>query len=150
MKLAEIYEILNEPRKALELVFQGRQCIISMDYAAERLSSVMDSRRRRPRQGNVEDGTEDTNMTSLFEEKARAKGKSTSMKANKLNVAQLKELEAQKEKEVAQGFRRVQELWQRMLSGDEEAEREWLVEAEKLVESFRETRNLFQTSRVSP
>ncbi|EPS96052.1 hypothetical protein FOMPIDRAFT_1151328 [Fomitopsis schrenkii] len=130
MKLAEIYEILNEPRKALELVFQ-----------------VMDSRRRRPRQGNVEDGTEDTNMTSLFEEKARAKGKSTSMKANKLNVAQLKELEAQKEKEVAQGFRRVQELWQRMLSGDEEAEREWLVEAEKLVESFRETRNLFQTSR---
>ena len=92
---------------------------------------------------------EEANKTSLFEEKARAKGKSASVKANKLNVAQLKELEAQKEKEVAQGFRRVQELWPRMLSGDEEAEREWLVEAEKLIESFRETRNLFQTSRVS-
>ena len=109
----------------------------------------MDSRRRRPRQGNAEEDVEEANKTSLFEEKARAKGKSASVKANKLNVAQLKELEAQKEKEVAQGFRRVQELWPRMLSGDEEAEREWLVEAEKLIESFRETRNLFQTSRVS-
>lgn len=120
-----------------------------MDDATERVSSVMDSRRRRPRQGNVEDGTEDPNTTSLFEEKARAKGRSASMKANKLNAAQLKELEAQKEKEVSQGFHRVQQLWPRMLSGEEEAEREWLVEAEKLVESFRETRNLFQTSRVS-
>ena len=109
----------------------------------------MDSRRRRPRQGNAEDGTEDTNKTSLFEEKARVKGKSVSVKANKLSVAQLRELEAQKEKEAVQGFRRIQELWPRMLSGDEEAEREWLVEAEKLIESFRETRNLFQTSRVS-
>lgn len=36
-----------------------------------------------------------------------------------------------------------------MLAGEEEAEREWLMEAEKLVESFRETRPLFLTSRVS-
>ena len=28
-------------------------------------------------------------------------------------------------------------------------EREWLIEAERLVEAFRETRNLFLTSRVS-
>ncbi|KAH9921621.1 TPR-like protein [Fomitopsis serialis] len=129
MKLAEIYEILNEPRKALELVFQ-----------------VMDSRRRRPRQGTA-DGTDDANTTSLFEEKARVKGKLASAKANKLSAAQLRELEVQKEREVTQGFRRVKELWPRMLAGEEEAEREWLVEAEKLIESFRETRNLFQTSR---
>ncbi|TFY64254.1 hypothetical protein EVJ58_g2743 [Rhodofomes roseus] len=130
MKLAEIYEILNEPRKALELVFQ-----------------VMDSRRRRPRQGTADDGTEDANTTSLFEERARFKGKSAAAKANKLSAAQLRELEAQKEREVDQSFRRVKELWPRMLAGEEEAEREWLVEAEKLIESFRETRNLFQTSR---
>jgi len=36
-----------------------------------------------------------------------------------------------------------------MLAGDPEAEKEWLVESERLVETFRETRNLFLTSRVS-
>jgi general transcription factor 3C polypeptide 3 (transcription factor C subunit 4) len=35
-----------------------------------------------------------------------------------------------------------------MLIGDGEAEKNWLNEAEKLVETFRETRNLFLTSRV--
>ncbi len=34
-----------------------------------------------------------------------------------------------------------------MLANEAEATREWLVEAEKLVESFRETRALFLTSR---
>jgi hypothetical protein len=33
--------------------------------------------------------------------------------------------------------------------GQELAEREWILEAEKLVDMFRETRNLFRTSRVS-
>lgn len=109
----------------------------------------MDSRKRRPRQGTADDGSENSNITSLFEEKARAKGKLSGAKANKLSAAQLRELEGQKEREVMQWFRRVKELWPRMLCGEEEAEREWLVEAEKLIESFRETRNLFQTSRVS-
>ena len=49
----------------------------------------------------------------------------------------------------AQGWHRVQDLWPRMLADEAEAVREWLVEAEKLVESFRETRALFLTSRVS-
>ena len=45
-------------------------------------------------------------------------------------------------------------LWSGMLASmhEEEAtqeEREWLIEAERLVETFRETRNLFLTSRVS-
>ena len=43
----------------------------------------------------------------------------------------------------------MQELWPGMLAGDFEAEKEWLIESEKLVETFRETRNLFLTSRVS-
>jgi general transcription factor 3C polypeptide 3 (transcription factor C subunit 4) len=68
-------------------------------------------------------------------------------------------LEAAKEKEVVRGYKRVCELWGRMLKGvggsldqeaeDQEAVREWMVEAEKMVETFRETRNLFLTSRVS-
>jgi len=35
-----------------------------------------------------------------------------------------------------------------MLAGEEGPEREWMLEAEKLVDMFRETRNLFLTSRV--
>ncbi|KAH9944859.1 TPR-like protein [Amylocystis lapponica] len=128
MKLAEIYEILNEPRKALDLVMQ-----------------VIDSRKRHPREATVDDESAEPGTMSLFEEKARTKGKAA--KANRLPTAQLRELEAQKERDVVQGFHRVRELWVRMLADEEDAVREWIVEAEKLVESFRETRNLFLTSR---
>ncbi|KAI0372638.1 TPR-like protein [Pilatotrama ljubarskyi] len=136
MKLAEIYEILNEPRKALDLVMQ-----------------VIESRKRRAahREGTTDSGTGEPGSASLFEEgKVRGvKPKGTPAKANpnKLTLAQLRELEAQKEREAVQSWRRVQELWPRMLADDQEAAREWLVEAEKLVESFRETRALFLTSR---
>lgn len=93
----------------------------------------------------------DPTSSSLFEEgKVKGgKGKGSTTKPNKLTFAQLRELEAQKEREAAQGWHRVQELWPRMLANEEDAVREWLVEAEKLVESFRETRALFLTSRVS-
>ncbi|CDO69335.1 hypothetical protein BN946_scf184746.g16 [Trametes cinnabarina] len=135
MKLAEIYEILNEPRKALDLVLQ-----------------VIDSRKRRAhREGTTDATAGDPGSASLFEEsKVRgAKAKSTPAKGNqnRLTVAQLRELEAQKEREAVQSWHRVQELWPRMLASEDEAMREWLVEAEKLVESFRETRALFLTSR---
>ena len=45
-------------------------------------------------------------------------------------------------------------LWASMMRGDEEDEREWMVEAKivdgrrGIVDIFRETRNLFLTSRV--
>ena len=58
-------------------------------------------------------------------------------------------MEAKKEKEAAQSYRRVKDLWARMLNGEEEADREWMHEAESLVESFRETRALFLSTRVS-
>ncbi|KAG5653250.1 hypothetical protein H0H81_001507 [Sphagnurus paluster] len=132
MKLAEIYEILNEPRKALELVYE-----------------VIDSRKKRPKEAgtaqNIDSGTA---STSLFEE--RAKSKALGKNQGRLTHAQLRELEAEKEKEVLRGYKRVQELWAGMLEHEEDAEREWLVEAEKLVETFRETRNLFLTTRTNP
>lgn len=84
----------------------------------------------------------------MFEEKAQPKAK-TQARTPRLTHAQLKELEAQKEREVTRGYQRVQELWSGMLAGEVEAEKEWLIETEKLVETFRETRNLFLTSRVS-
>ena len=36
-----------------------------------------------------------------------------------------------------------------MKTGDEVAVKEWLLEAEKLIENFRETRRLFLSARVS-
>ncbi|KAG6863908.1 hypothetical protein C0991_002154, partial [Blastosporella zonata] len=57
MKLAEIYEIMNEPRKALELVYE-----------------VIDSRKKRPKEATTSQTPAAT--TSLFEEKA-AKAKAT-------------------------------------------------------------------------
>jgi hypothetical protein len=65
-----------------------------------------------------------------------------------LTPAQLRELEVEKEKEVMKGYRRLKEIWSGMLAGEKDLEREWLVEAEKLIDMFRETRNLFVTSRV--
>ena len=61
---------------------------------------------------------------------------------------QLRELEAEKEKEVMKGYRRLKEIWPGILAGEMNSESEWLVEAEKLIDMFRETRNLFVTSRV--
>ncbi|KAF9450761.1 TPR-like protein, partial [Macrolepiota fuliginosa MF-IS2] len=134
MKLAEIYEIMNEPRKALELVYE-----------------VIDSRKRRGR-GDAANQMEDQSnigSTSLFEERAQPKVK-IQPRAPRLTHAQLRELESQKEKEVTRGYKRLQELWPDMLNGEPEAGREWLAEAERLVETFRETRNLFLTSRTHP
>ncbi|KAG6915765.1 hypothetical protein DXG01_009970 [Tephrocybe rancida] len=132
MKLAEIYEILNEPRKALELVYE-----------------VIDSRKKRPKEASASQNT-DSNAatTSLFEEKA-AKSKATRTQG-RLSHAQLRELEAEKEKEVVRGYKIVTEQWTGMLAREEEAERLWFMEAEKLVETFRETRNLFLTTRTNP
>ncbi|KAF9011799.1 hypothetical protein BDQ17DRAFT_1420213 [Cyathus striatus] len=137
MKLAEIYEITNEPRKALELVYE-----------------VIDSRKKRAKsQGDAsahgDAAGHSGTMSSLFAEE-RTKSKAAIRAQNRLTHAQLRELEAEREAEVMRGYKRVKELWKGMLEGNEIQEREWLVEAEKLVETFRETRNLFLTSRNHP
>lgn len=86
---------------------------------------------------------------SLFEEKPRT-GKEKPSKAprpDKLTLAQLRKMEQEKEQEAVMAFTRVKDLWARMLAGDEEADREWMQQAETLIEAFRETRALFLTSR---
>ncbi|KAJ7116658.1 hypothetical protein C8R44DRAFT_212104 [Mycena epipterygia] len=134
MKLAEVYEILNEPRKALELVYE-----------------VIDSRRRRGKDSNASLGKEPTpTVPPIIQDKVvkprvRAPSK---ISQNRLSNAELREMEAQKEKEVVDGYRRLKQLWSRMLEGDGEPRQAWLLEAEKLTDTFRETRRLFSTSRT--
>jgi general transcription factor 3C polypeptide 3 (transcription factor C subunit 4) len=114
---------------------------------------VIDSRKRRPKDAVVSGNSADMATSSLFEE-STAKKKTKVSKAGRLTLPQLHELERKKEVEVKRGFKLLFELWPRMLlprgsDGQELSEREWLLEAEKLVDMFRETRNLFRTSRVS-
>lgn len=114
---------------------------------------MIDSRKRRPKDTVVSANPADMPSSSLFEESS-AKRKSKVTKAGRLTLPQLHELERKKEVEVKRGFKILFEIWPRMLlsrgsDGQELAEREWLLEAEKLVDMFRETRNLFRTSRVS-
>lgn len=147
MKLAEIYELMNEPKKALELVYEGSYTNCPSNHHFLIRTLVIDSRKRRLKEVSASQPTESTAAsTSLFEEKAaKVKGAKA---PSRLTHAQLRELEAEKEKEVLRGYRIVKEQWAGMLAGDEEAVKLWLTEAEKLVETFRETRNLFLTSRV--
>ncbi|KAH9065441.1 TPR-like protein [Lactarius vividus] len=138
MRLAGIYEVLNEPRKALDLVYQ-----------------VIDSRKRRPRDAAVDTHPADAPSSSLFEESVVKKKNKVLSKAGRLTLPELHELERKKEEEVKRGYLLLRELWPKMLvlhgaDGQDLAEREWLLEAEKLVDMFRETRNLFRTSRSNP
>jgi len=114
---------------------------------------VIDSRKRRPKDTVASANPADSPSSSLFEE-STAKRKSKVSRTGRLTLPQLHELERKKEVEVKRGFKLLCEFWPRMLlprgdDGQELAEREWLLEAEKLVDMFRETRNLFRTSRVS-
>lgn len=117
------------------------------------MSAVIESRAK-GRQTKDSDDTTPSGQEpqhSLFEEGLRGKSKS-SKKSRKLTIAQLQQIETDREKEVARGYKRLQDLWPLLLDetsdGHVEAEREWMLEAEKLVEMFRETRMLFLTSRV--
>jgi general transcription factor 3C polypeptide 3 (transcription factor C subunit 4) len=108
---------------------------------------VINSRKRKKtgtaRQESVID--QPSQHDSLFEEKARG---SKDQKPSKPSRQVTRELEAQKTKEVKQAYNRLEELQERMLNGEEAATTEWLLGAEKLVETFRETRRLFLSTRV--
>ncbi|SRR5882762_9151219 len=115
---------------------------------------VIDSRKRRPRDAVTDTHPAGAPSSSLFEESAIKKKSRALSKAGRLTLPELHELEKKKEEEVKRGYTLLREFWPRVLvphgaDGQDLAEREWLLEAEKLVDMFRETRNLFRTSRVS-
>jgi len=111
---------------------------------------VIDSRKRKARDPNQTRSSDTpTDSTSLFLERGSKTKTSKAKSQNRLTIAELRVLEAEREKDNLRGYKRVQETWAGMLSGDEESEREWMLEAEKMIETFRETRNLFSTQRVS-
>jgi len=85
---------------------------------------------------------------SLFEETPSSRP-TKGYKSSKSSRPVARELEIEKEKEVLKGYQRVVDLTPAMRTGNEVAVKEWLLEAEKLIENFRETRRLFLSTRVS-
>ncbi|KZT34747.1 TPR-like protein [Sistotremastrum suecicum HHB10207 ss-3] len=113
MKLAEIYEIINEPRKALNLV-----------------SQVIDARKRRSAKGNESSVAAATNRhvaNSLFDETVAASGKGKGSKnTTKLSASELKELERKRQENIDAWYKRVLELMEAAIRGEAEAESEWI------------------------
>ena len=113
--------------------------------------AVIDARgKRNTRQGKQSTmvSNPDAQGASLFEE-ASSSRPAKGYKSSKSSRPVARELEVEKEKEVLKGYRHVMDLTPAMKSGDEVAVKEWLLEAEKLIETFRETRRLFLSTRVS-
>jgi general transcription factor 3C polypeptide 3 (transcription factor C subunit 4) len=89
-----------------------------------------------------------TQGASLFEETPSPR-QNKGYKSSRSSRPVARELEVAKEKEVFKGYQRVRDLKLAMKAGNEVAVKEWLLEAEKLIESFRETRRLFLSTRAS-
>jgi general transcription factor 3C polypeptide 3 (transcription factor C subunit 4) len=112
---------------------------------------VIDARGKRSarngKQGTVTNHTS-AQGASLFEETPSSRP-TKGNRSSKSSRPVTRELEVGKEKEVLKGYQRVMDLTPAMKTGNEVAVKEWLLEAEKLIENFRETRRLFLSTRVS-
>lgn len=155
MKLAEIYELQDNPRKALDLVYQGLLYISLRRVMVTFVFAVINARKRTAasdigEQGSVSMDVDDPGM-SLFSEAKQKKGKQKASTKSGTNVSResLVELEERKEAEAVRSYERLKQIWDGMLQQDESLTIEWLVEAEKLIDMFRETRNLFGSRGVS-
>lgn len=109
---------------------------------------VIESRRPKSKDDIAVDAGEGLAANSLFPEGRQPKA-STMRAEGRFTQAQLIQLEFDKERETIRGYQRLSELWEDMLKGSSEEKRLWMVEAGKMVDSFRETRHLFSTKRVS-
>lgn len=114
------------------------------------IHSVIDARKRNIVREDQSTGiTGDSSQTtdSLFQEKP-FKGKSKKSKPG-MSLAQLQDLELKHEAATKRGFESLSALAVEMKKGSTEAEAAWLLEAETLVESFRQVKPLFPSTRVS-
>lgn len=115
------------------------------------LRIVIDARGKRNARHNKQDTVvshSSVQGVSLFEETPSSRP-NRGNKSSKSSRPVTRELEVEKERDVLKGYQRLKELTPAMKAGNEVAVKEWLLEAEKLIETFRETRRLFLSTRVS-
>ncbi|KDQ11782.1 hypothetical protein BOTBODRAFT_113883 [Botryobasidium botryosum FD-172 SS1] len=138
MRLAEVYEMTNKPRKALELVNE-----VIAARAARAAAKPADTQQEEPEPAQSSSSFFDERRKFATPSKQRKAGSST------LTLKQLQELEAQRRQAVEQGFARLAKLEKDVDAGDEGAIAEWLQEAGNLVEDFRRTKQLFLSNRFA-
>ncbi|KAL1658912.1 hypothetical protein GGG16DRAFT_119694 [Schizophyllum commune] len=217
MQAAACYHMLGELQEAAEVYESVIQADPTLNDAKMKLAGIYEAtgevhRAHRlsqaprdptdTREGTAREGTTDPN-TSFFAEDRTATARKAPKPRTGLTRAQLEAMEKEREREAAQGWARVKELWGQVVGGEGEdtdvanggdvapvdadavvsadamdvdsgadgdveagngptqddakrkgkrpdratARREWLLEAEKLIEMFRETRRLFTTDR---
>lgn len=123
----------------------------TIQFLLKSFHSVIEARKKHvTRDGDSEGATAgDTQPSeSLFQEKA-TRSKSKKYKRG-MTIAQLQELELQHEAATKRGFDSLKKHVLAMKRGNPEAEAAWILEAETLVESFREVKPLFPSTRVCP
>jgi general transcription factor 3C polypeptide 3 (transcription factor C subunit 4) len=113
---------------------------------------VIDSRKKGKQTSDVagQPGQAQQPSASLFTE-AKADKATTKTKSGRqrMSLEALQELEANMERDTLKSYRRLAELYPKISKEEvNDSEREWLLQAEKMIESFRETRQLFSTSTV--
>ncbi|KAK7044646.1 hypothetical protein R3P38DRAFT_2879955 [Favolaschia claudopus] len=150
-----IYELLGREAStsSMYVLLQTATCLRMMNElreAAEVYEYMIDSRKRLNRSTDVNmDESEKAKQlpsSSLFSEQNKAK--TTKSGRQRMSAEALMELEAKNELDTLKGHRRLEELYPQ-ISKDEvnDSEREWLLQAEKIIDSFRECRQLFSTSQ---
>ncbi|KAJ7442513.1 TPR-like protein [Mycena galericulata] len=130
MRLAEIYETTNQPRKALQLV----------------LEAIHFSRLR----GHSDASVKQAPSASLFVENGPAPKNNISAKNGtppRISSQELEAIEAAIENETLNDFKIVKEIWPRIsVEKADESEAEWLFHAQKMIENFCKTKQLFSTA----
>ncbi|KAJ7749292.1 TPR-like protein [Mycena maculata] len=134
MQLAEIYEMLNEPRRALEVV---RQVIISRDLDTF----------RRPGPDPGQNLISQPSAASLFIETKEPNNTTSRNRRPQISLATLKEVEAKMENKTLMDYKRVTELWPKISIAEIDAsESEWLLCARRMIEGFCEAKQLFTSA----
>ncbi|KAJ6571874.1 hypothetical protein B0H19DRAFT_1131683 [Mycena capillaripes] len=126
MQLAEIYEILNEPRKALNLVHE-----------------VIASRKRVSQTSE----TAAANISQLRSASLFLEDQATPSKPHRgpVTLDDLRGLEAAVERDNLKDYQQIKELWPNI--SKPEIEGQWLLHAERMIEGFRRTTQLFSNTR---
>ncbi|KIM34146.1 hypothetical protein M408DRAFT_91230 [Serendipita vermifera MAFF 305830] len=139
LRLAEVYEVQNEPKKALALVYE-----------------VMDA--RKDDKNSSDAGQNDAQM----DDAAIITGKSQKQRAKQGNRkadtdperrrptrVELQRREQEKTAQTASYFATLEEIHGDMLYGDPDAVHTWITIAGTLIDDFREARELFPADRYS-
>jgi general transcription factor 3C polypeptide 3 (transcription factor C subunit 4) len=154
LKLAEVYEALNEPKKALALVYEG---MLNRDSSTSSLipDIVIDARKKQKEgpSNTAANGTpvEESSLITAPKSSKREKRPTVKQSDAPRRPTRLEVQAREKEKttEMLQMFATLNETTSTLGQQDESAIQAWMALALTLVDDFREAKELFPASRVN-